>query len=68
MAVTAPYDVVVVGAGCAGPAAARTAASLGLRTILIEKAREARDFLELLRPYRTIGSDFDEIHAARRLR
>jgi electron transfer flavoprotein-quinone oxidoreductase len=32
------YDVVVVGAGCAGPAAARKAASLGLSTILIEKA------------------------------
>jgi electron transfer flavoprotein-quinone oxidoreductase len=33
------YDVVVVGAGCAGPAAARKASSLGLRTVLIEKAR-----------------------------
>jgi electron transfer flavoprotein-quinone oxidoreductase len=33
------FDVVVVGAGCAGPAAARKAAGLGLRTILIEKAR-----------------------------
>src|SRR5512136_2781773 len=33
------YDVVVVGAGCAGPAAARKAASLGLRTALVEKAR-----------------------------
>jgi electron transfer flavoprotein-quinone oxidoreductase len=33
------FDVVVVGAGCAGPAAARKAASLGLRTVLIEKAR-----------------------------
>jgi len=32
----------------------------------IEKVREARDFLELLQPYRTIGSDFDEIYAARR--
>ncbi len=32
------YDVVVVGAGCAGPAAARKAASLGLRTLLVEKA------------------------------
>ena len=36
---TASYDVVVVGAGCAGPAAARTAAALGLRTVLVEKAR-----------------------------
>jgi flavin-dependent dehydrogenase len=33
------YDVVVVGAGCAGPAAARKAAQLGLKTILLEKAR-----------------------------
>ena len=32
----------------------------------IEKVRQARDFLELLQPYRTIGSDFDEIYAARR--
>jgi electron transfer flavoprotein-quinone oxidoreductase len=34
----------------------------------LEKVREARDFLELLQPYRTIGSDFDEIYAARRRR
>jgi geranylgeranyl reductase family protein len=33
------YDVAVVGAGCAGPAAARRAAQMGLRTILLEKAR-----------------------------
>jgi flavin-dependent dehydrogenase len=39
LSVTGPYDIVVVGAGCAGPAAARTAAALGLRTILLEKAR-----------------------------
>jgi electron transfer flavoprotein-quinone oxidoreductase len=32
------YDVVVVGAGCAGPAAARKAGELGLRTLLLEKA------------------------------
>jgi electron transfer flavoprotein-quinone oxidoreductase len=32
------YDVVVVGAGCAGPAAARKAAQLGLRTLLVEKS------------------------------
>jgi electron transfer flavoprotein-quinone oxidoreductase len=32
------YDLIVVGAGCAGPAAARKAAELGLRTLLIEKA------------------------------
>jgi electron transfer flavoprotein-quinone oxidoreductase len=33
------YDVIVVGAGCAGPAAAKKAAELGLRTLLLEKAR-----------------------------
>jgi len=33
-----PYDVIVVGAGCAGPAAAKKAAELGLRTLLLEKA------------------------------
>lgn len=33
------YDVIVVGAGCAGPAAARKAAQLGLKTLLLEKAR-----------------------------
>jgi electron transfer flavoprotein-quinone oxidoreductase len=32
------YDVIVVGAGCAGPAAARTAARAGLKTLLLEKA------------------------------
>jgi flavin-dependent dehydrogenase len=32
------YDVIVVGAGCAGPAAAKKAAELGLRTLLLEKA------------------------------
>ncbi len=33
------YDVIIVGAGCAGPAAARRAASLGLKTLILEKAR-----------------------------
>ena len=33
------YDVIVVGAGCAGPAAAKKAAELGLKTLLLEKAR-----------------------------
>lgn len=32
------YDVIVVGAGCAGPAAAKKAAESGLRTLLLEKA------------------------------
>jgi electron transfer flavoprotein-quinone oxidoreductase len=32
------YDIIVVGAGCAGPAAARKAAELGLKTLLLEKA------------------------------
>jgi flavin-dependent dehydrogenase len=34
-----PFDVIVVGAGCAGPAAAKKAAELGLKTLLLEKAR-----------------------------
>jgi geranylgeranyl reductase family protein len=33
------YDVLIVGAGCAGPAAAKKAAELGLKTLLIEKAQ-----------------------------
>ncbi len=33
------YDVIVVGAGCAGPAAAKKAAELGLKTLLLEKSR-----------------------------
>lgn len=33
------YDVIVVGAGCAGPAAAKKASELGLKTLLIEKAK-----------------------------
>jgi flavin-dependent dehydrogenase len=32
----------------------------------IEKVRQARDFLELLQPYRSTGSDFDAIYAARK--
>jgi electron transfer flavoprotein-quinone oxidoreductase len=32
------YDIIVVGAGCAGPAAAKKAAELGLTCLLIEKA------------------------------
>ena len=32
------FDIVVVGAGCAGPAAAKRAAEKGLRTLLLEKA------------------------------
>jgi electron transfer flavoprotein-quinone oxidoreductase len=43
MADRSSYDVVVVGAGCAGPAAARKAAMLGLRTVLVEKARNPGD-------------------------
>jgi 3-oxosteroid 1-dehydrogenase len=38
MAATAEFDVVVVGAGAAGMAAALTAAKRGLRTVVIEKA------------------------------
>ncbi len=33
------YDVVIVGAGCAGPAAAKKAAELGLKVILFEKSQ-----------------------------
>ncbi len=32
----------------------------------LDAVREARDFLELLQPYRTISSEFDAIYAARR--
>jgi len=34
----ANFDVIVVGAGCAGPAAAKKASELGLKTLLLEKA------------------------------
>jgi len=34
------WDVIVVGAGCAGSAAAKRAAEKGLKTILLEKARK----------------------------
>jgi geranylgeranyl reductase family protein len=33
------YDIVIVGAGCAGPAAAKKAAELGLKVILFEKSQ-----------------------------
>lgn len=42
---TVHFDVIVVGAGPAGAAAARTAAAHGLRTALIDKARFPRDKL-----------------------
>ena len=32
----------------------------------IEKAREAKDFMEFLQPYRAIGSDFEAVYAARK--
>lgn len=39
------FDVIVIGAGPAGASAARTAASLGLRVALVDKARFPRDKL-----------------------
>lgn len=36
---TNEYDVIVVGAGCAGPAAAKKAAELGLKTLILEKSQ-----------------------------
>ncbi|MFW9921728.1 MAG: NAD(P)/FAD-dependent oxidoreductase [Candidatus Thorarchaeota archaeon] len=33
------YDIVIVGAGCAGPAAAKKAAELGLKVLLLDKSR-----------------------------
>ena len=33
------YDVIVVGAGCAGPAAAKKAAELGLKVLILEKSQ-----------------------------
>jgi len=40
-----PHDLVILGGGPAGAAAASTAARLGLRTLLIDKARFPRDKL-----------------------
>ena len=34
------YDIVIVGAGCAGPAAAKKAAELGLKVLLLEKSQK----------------------------
>ncbi|MHA1530838.1 MAG: NAD(P)/FAD-dependent oxidoreductase [Candidatus Heimdallarchaeota archaeon] len=34
------YDIIVVGAGCAGPAAAKKAAELGLKVLLLEKSQK----------------------------
>src|SRR3989304_8966580 len=36
---TEKYDVAIVGAGCAGSAAAKKAAELGLKTIFFEKSK-----------------------------
>jgi len=45
MRAPAPHDLVILGGGPAGAAAAATAARLGLRTLLIDKARFPRDKL-----------------------
>lgn len=37
------YDVIVVGAGCAGPAAAKKAAELGLKVLILEKSQVPGD-------------------------
>lgn len=37
------YDVIVVGAGCAGPAAAKKAAELGLKVLMLEKSQSPGD-------------------------
>jgi len=37
---THEYDVIIVGAGCAGPAAAKKAAELGLKVLLLEKSKK----------------------------
>ena len=37
------YDIIVVGAGCAGPAAAKKAAELGLKVVLFEKSQTPGD-------------------------
>ncbi len=34
------YDIVIVGSGCAGPAAAKKAAELGLKVLLLEKSQK----------------------------
>jgi len=33
------YDIAIVGAGCAGPTAAKKAAELGLKVLLLEKSQ-----------------------------
>jgi geranylgeranyl reductase family protein len=37
------YDIIVVGAGCAGPAAAKKAAELGMKVLLLEKSQVPGD-------------------------
>lgn len=64
------YDVVVIGSGSAGFAAARTAAALGARTALIEAAREMAG-LCILRgcmPSKTLLASSNRLHAIRTAR
>jgi len=61
------YDVVVIGSGSAGFAAARTAAGLGARTAVIEAAREIAG-LCILRgcmPSKTLLASSNRLHAIR---
>jgi electron transfer flavoprotein-quinone oxidoreductase len=56
------WDVIVVGAGCAGPAAAKRAAEKGLKTILLEKARKPGDKNVSGTNLNTLAINMPELH------